>query len=215
MKPIVVIPFAGKDELRLRNLGMVVDFYQDNFPDWPRTIAHSLLPFNRAAALNKTIGQVEQQKRVVVLNDADTLCTPEQVRSAVALATVEPYFVFAYTLYLRLGEKVTASCASWRDVLTAPAEWGMVNAGSQGCSAVQRSVYLELGGLDERFDGWGYEDLEFNMRADKAGVSRRLPGELRHLWHGPRRENDSPWDAEPADVERNAALFTQLTGLPS
>src|ERR1035437_3411670 len=189
MKPIVVIPFAGKDELRLRNLGMVVDFYQDNFPDWPRTIAHSLLPFNRAAALNKTIGQVEQQKRVVVLNDADTLCTPEQVRSAVALATVEPYFVFAYTLYLRLGEKVTAECETWRDVLAAPAEWGMVNAGSQGCSAVQRGVYLQLGGLDERFDGCGYEDLEFNMRTDKAGLSRRLPGGLGHFWPAAGRGN--------------------------
>jgi hypothetical protein len=57
--------------------------------------------------------------------------------------------------------------------------------------------------------------LEFNKRADEAGVSRRLPGELRHMWHGPRREDDSPYDADAADVARNAALFTELTGLAS
>ncbi len=91
----------------------------------------------------------------------------------------------------------------------------MINAGSQGCSAVRRDLFLELGGLDERFSGWGYEDLEFNGRADEAGVTRRLPGELRHLWHGARREDDSPFDADPADVARNAALFAELTGMSS
>ena len=213
-EPLVIIPFAGDDPLRLHNLQVVIDFYEDNFPDWPHYLAQSALPFNRAHAINHTI-QTYSHWDVIVLNDGDTLCTPEQVQAAVDLATAEPVFVFAYTLYLRLGQKVTAECGNWTDVLSAPAEWGMINAGSQGCSAVRRSVYLELGGLDERFDGWGYEDLEFNKRADEAGVSRRLPGELRHMWHGPRREDDSPYDADAADVARNAALFTELTGLAS
>ena len=217
-KPLVIIPFAGDDPLRRRNLEIVRDFYADNFPDWKILVGGfgSSLPFNRAESINAAIkwaGPTLKDAQPIVLNDADTLCTPEQVEAAVELATAEPVFVFAYTLYLRLGQKVTGECGNWRAVLEAPAEWGMINAGSQGCSAVRRSVYLELGGLDERFDGWGYEDLEFNKRADEAGVSRRLPGELRHMWHGPRREDDSPYDADAADVARNAALFTELTAL--
>lgn len=220
MTPLVVIPYAGADALRRRNLELVLSFYADNFPEWPVLVCTGELPFNRARVINHEVAAEGQHLKraahpVVVLNDADTLCTPEQVRAAVRLATAEPYFVFAYILYLRLGEKVTAECKNWRDVLDAPAEWGMVNAGSQGCSAIRRDLFLELGGLDERFAGWGYEDLEFNARADRAGVSRRLPGELRHLWHGPRRGDDSPLSADPDDVQRNAALFTELTGLPT
>lgn len=213
MTPLVVIPYAGADALRQRNLELVLSFYADNFPEWPVVLAHGGAPFNRARAINAIMR--ERGHELIVLNDADTLCTPEQVGAAFELASAERVFVFAYTLYLRLGERVSAECSSWRDVLDAPAEWGMVNAGSQGCSAIRRDLFLELGGLDERFDGWGYEDLEFNARADRAGVSRRLAGELRHLWHGPRRPNDSPLSSDPGDVARNAALFTELTGLPT
>lgn len=210
MNPEVIIPYGGADIYRLDCLTTVLCFYADGFPDWPIRVAPGPLPFNRARVVNEAVRTSDAE--IVVMNDADTLASAEQVREAVRLAEEAPGFVWAYTLYLRLGRTVTEQSRDWRDALTAPADWGMVNAGSQGCSAVRRDWFLQLGGLDERFAGWGYEDLEFNARADATGTSRRVPGELRHLWHGDRREDDSPLSADPADVKRNYALWRELTG---
>ncbi len=49
--------------------------------------------------------------------------------------------------------------------------------GAQWCSPLsagcgyERSLYLELGGIDERFDAG--EDLEFNLRVDRMGIQAR------------------------------------------
>ncbi|WP_250163494.1 galactosyltransferase-related protein [Psychrobacter sp. WY6] len=37
-------------------------------------------------------------------------------------------------------------------------------AASSSTVALRKSFYLELGGQDERFKGWGYEDWEFANR---------------------------------------------------
>ncbi len=43
-----------------------------------------------------------------------------------------------------------------------------------------RSRYLELGGYDEKFEQWGYEDIEFNLRVMCSSGKFPLPDEL-HL----------------------------------
>jgi hypothetical protein len=48
---------------------------------------------------------------------------------------------------------------------------------------VSRERYLAVGGHDERYRGWSYEDIEFHGRLVASGGVRRLPGMLPHLWH--------------------------------
>lgn len=52
-----------------------------------------------------------------------------------------------------------------------------------GAFVVRRSFFLELGGFDESFSGWGYEDAEFGNRVPKDKI--RVLDELRgvHLYH--------------------------------
>jgi len=207
----VLIPYGPGDPHRERALGFVTALYCEAFPSWRlRIVRDEEKPFNRARVLNQAVR--ESKADIVVFNDADTICTPGQTVKAFQLAEEAPGFVFAYTLYLRLSEWVTGALDDWTDALDAPAEWGMMYAGSQGCSAVRREDFVAIGMLDERFAGWGYEDLEFNRRADewdeRAGC-RRVPGELRHLWHGDRRADDSPLSADPADVARNYQLWQE------
>ena len=206
----VLIPYARAGELRRRALSFVLAFYADWFPAWKLTIAtDEEQPFNRGRALNQAVASFATE--IVVINDADALCDQAQVLEAVRLAREAPGYVFAYTLYLRLSEHVTAALADYIEALEAPAEWGMVNAPSGSCSAIRRDDYRRIGGFDERFAGWGYEDLEWNMRCDRyANGCRRVPGELRHLWHGDRRPDDSPLSADPVDVARNWQLYREL-----
>ncbi len=46
-------------------------------------------------------------------------------------------------------------------------------------------LYLELGGHDERFRGWGEEDVEFWYRLSASTPIVRLPRRELHLHHPP------------------------------
>jgi GT2 family glycosyltransferase len=50
--------------------------------------------------------------------------------------------------------------------------------------AYRRSVFLELGGFDQRFFGWMPEDVEFGMRAKRRGAMVYVPEMVVH--HPPR-----------------------------
>lgn len=52
-----------------------------------------------------------------------------------------------------------------------------------GCLWVDAAFYRDIGGHDERFEGWGEEDLEFWNRASASTPIRRLPGLGLHLDH--------------------------------
>jgi len=53
-----------------------------------------------------------------------------------------------------------------------------------GVMALQREAFLETGGSDERFEGWGAEDSAFRMAVWKLyGYGEPLPYTLKCLWH--------------------------------
>ena len=78
------------------------------------------------------------------------------------------------------------------------AEW---QANSIGCEKplyspggniiVPRAVWDRVGGYDERFNGWGFEDAAFLIRAEAFD---RLSGPLYHFWHRSRAfESPTPF----------------------
>lgn len=53
-----------------------------------------------------------------------------------------------------------------------------------GLIALTRATYRAVGGMDERFVGWGYEDAAFRQSlAGMFGAPAALPHVLRCLWH--------------------------------
>jgi predicted glycosyltransferase involved in capsule biosynthesis len=53
-----------------------------------------------------------------------------------------------------------------------------------GVLAVPRALWDAVGGFDERFVGWGFEDLAFwSACTALAGGFERIPGRMIHLWH--------------------------------
>jgi len=54
-----------------------------------------------------------------------------------------------------------------------------------GLIMVPREAYLDMGGFNEAFNGWGYEDRGFVRAADVilGGHGRCLDGEVFHIWH--------------------------------
>ncbi|HXM56033.1 MAG TPA: galactosyltransferase-related protein [Candidatus Dormibacteraeota bacterium] len=74
-------------------------------------------------------------------------------------------------------------------------------------------AYWSVGGMDERYEGWGPEDNDFTKRLAAVAPLRRLPEVMWHLRHprpvmNPNRhrlETAWPGDAEPGRPDRYAA----------
>ncbi|MFC6564748.1 glycosyltransferase [Actinoplanes utahensis] len=51
------------------------------------------------------------------------------------------------------------------------------------CVWVRRSAFLRIGGMDERFEGWGGEDNDFAYRMDINAAFQRYDDPLLHMYH--------------------------------
>jgi glycosyltransferase involved in cell wall biosynthesis len=73
-----------------------------------------------------------------------------------------------------------------------PAKW----AGVQSCNlGMWRPDFDRVGGYDEAYEGWGYEDSDLVIRLIRDGVKRkdgRFSTGVVHLWHPPRDRTLSP-----------------------
>ncbi len=71
------------------------------------------------------------------------------------------------------------------------------------CLWIRADLYREIGGHDERFRGWGWEDREFWERLERHAEIERMPDRILHMHH-PRRAIDDVSGAA------NAELFHRL-----
>lgn len=132
-------------------------------------------PFNRSAAINAA---ASGRWDVLVVMDADIITAPEQVRTAISRAKGAG-LVMAFDEYRGLNASTTAAVLGG----AMPANRGIRFRSRTHVSslfAVDRDTWERSGGFDERFRGWGCEDVAF---ARSCGVASRVSGPLWHLWH--------------------------------
>jgi hypothetical protein len=123
---------------------------------------------------------------VLVLQDADSVVDWSVVHQGVQLvADGQADWVVPHHKVYRLSSGATAE---WylghpvtrleRGVYQGPAGGGVV--------ILSRAAFDEVGGMDERFTEWGWEDQAFGRALGTlVGPYRRLTSVLHHLWHPP------------------------------
>lgn len=101
-----------------------------------------------------------------------------------------------------------------------------------GLLIVTREAWDAIGGYDETFIGWGYEDSDFNLRllryaCEELGNPKgwdRLPGRAYHLWHprgssvketAPRPESKARYRQMLKDFEPYIKAWASDKGLKS
>lgn len=143
-------------------------------------------PFNRSAAMNRAAADAGPW-RVAVLIDADVVpAHHDQVDQAVGWVrhTGEP--VLAYDRRVHLNRATTRSVLAGR-ALDADTGRGarVLESSCSSAVVVRRDLWDRVGGMDERFVGWGWEDVAFRYALETmAGAPlRRVLGYLWHLWH--------------------------------
>ena len=209
MNVAVVIPYAARDKgrqepARQRALRLVTSYWLHEFPLWKLQVGTlwSAGPFNKAALVNQCVADLPAGVETIVLADADSLVPSRQVEAAVEAAARDGQGpVSAFTIYGRLSRVDTAGLRDYRQAFQTTPEWTMDSSGSTGCLAISRDCWDRLGGMDERFVGYGYEDLAFWLHAHAVfGPAPQVGGSLVHLWH-PRSEGSHP-ELERANRER-------------
>lgn len=192
----------GTDGPRSLAFGALVNHLID--AELSYVVSPPLGEWSRAAARNA--GALTVTQPVVVFNDADTIVSPEQIRRAAWQAIMQPGLVYAYDLYLRLTRESSESMMRGEQPHWPVPEREILNAPSMGCAAISLECFRAVGGFDEAYVGWGYEDVDFANRCAERWPLRRVPGPAFHLWHGERDpRTDMPHDADLDEAAANEA----------
>lgn len=158
--------------------------------------------FNRSSALNRASLLAGDWERAVII-DADVMCDPERVKEAVEIAGRTGSMVLPHSIRHDLSPDATGAVKRGElDPLTIDIPmlkrprrviWHSysVENGHPSVSSVvviSRRQWDEVGGFDEAFRGWGYEDTAFAAACETFGGIIRMPGEVWHLWHPTAKE---------------------------
>lgn len=150
----------------------VVDFWMHH--GFRVTISDSRAgPFNLSQARNTAarVACMSKTTDVLIMADADTIPDIAAVHRAVDKAHSEGMVVWPFTEYRHIpGEWVSRA-----DLMAAPITQRYTRSVG-GLFVVRPDVFWELGGNDERFVGWGYEDSAFHVVVTTMAKVRRENG---------------------------------------
>ena len=167
--------------------------------------------FNRSAAIN-TAAKIAGDWDVAVIIDADVICSPDRVKEAVTVASGTSQMILPHSTRYDLGRKAAelfrAGKIDTAEVIANPNRWvrreyneGNGHPSVSSVVVVSRTLWDEIGGFDEQFKGWGFEDTAFAAAAATFGQIVRMDGAVIHLWHPTQREGKrgtSGWSVNSA-----------------
>ncbi len=159
--------------------------------------------FNRSAAINDAFSQIEGQKYIAI-NDSDTVWNPYTIINGFHSLVYDSKFVIPYSNYVALTKESTDDILSLKpsvgiDNLELHWEFNVnvnphvYHAPPVSGLCVMKSDDFAKVKFDERFVGWGEEDVAFVIRASSIlGKPYRCGGPVYHLWHPRSAEYDQP-----------------------
>lgn len=169
--------------------------------EWPAGIRHVAVPaaegeaFNKSKALNA--GARLARHPVLLLHDADVWPCADYVSTCLEKMEREGWDALRPIRFLFLLDEVqTGEVLAVRRIGT---NWAIsqVQQNNPGLATfIRRETYFEIGGHDERFTGWGWEDVEF---LDRLQTRNLYPGSFLpaiHLWHAPSRAKQNPRESQ-------------------
>lgn len=205
MRTAILVPRRDDGGHRDRLWTLLRRRWETLHPDWPIFEGyHEEGPFNRSAAINRAAKEAGAWD-VAVIIDADILVDPRHVTEAVDRSWETRRVIWAHQDWRGVNRAATDRVLERPATLleprlafldpaiekTNPISWSC-------CIAVPRTAWDAIGGFDERFRGWGWEDHAFAALAvahndDGTGSAwhggdgipgqRVTEGSVYHLWH--------------------------------
>lgn len=200
MRTVILLPWRPDNGWRDRLWEYCRKRWEANFPEWE--IFEGTCddgPFNRSQAVNRA-AETAGEWDVALVIDGDTVSEPDAVLRAVAYAFSTGGLGVAHDKRVMMSERATRQVLQGR---LPESRWGqrgnstVTYTDSVSCAvAVSRRTWQMVGGFDERFVGWGFEDTAFEVAVQTLTGTplRRENSTCYHLWHpiSPEAHRDSP-----------------------
>lgn len=180
-------------------------------PDWVRYVHAPLddekTAFSRGRAFNA--GAKAARSDLLIFHDGDILVPHAYAQEAYDRFREGFEFINLKRFIFYLDQKSSESIVAQDSVENqSPGFDAIVQNLVGGASfAIARSSYFDIGGFDERFVGWGYEDIEF---MDRAKTLKGYPFDYLpfiHLWH---RAQEGKWTAAAPGFE----IYRKVSDIP-
>jgi hypothetical protein len=158
MKIGVVIPWREQPS-RIPAFEAVVKWYKENLPEATIYYADRKGPvWSMSGSRNDGIREAEADGcHIVIVNDADTIPQLQALRAAIRGAASDDLIHNPYTEYRALTEESTYQyLEGLRNISQCQGQF--VRGACSGVNVFKPSTWWSIGGNDEKFSGWGYED---------------------------------------------------------
>lgn len=207
----VLVPFRGTTEHRLRLHRYTQALWSDLA--WPRGDVRIYVAsdglvgpdFSVAAAVNRAY-LAGSGENVIVFGSGHIPPTNDQLDVILSQLRVAMWVACFSSLRI-LSKQTTESLLGGEEIDPRTAKPERTVGHCMGILAMRREAFREVGGWDERFVGWGYEDTAFrDLLTRRYGATTPPKAALTTLWH--------PL-ASRGNVAANRALYKQQRGVPS
>jgi predicted glycosyltransferase involved in capsule biosynthesis len=199
----IVIPWR-ETESRLKAFYLLKSWYELNFPNLKIILCDSGSEiFNLSASRNIGLKKAfDQDCDFVVVSDADVFVSKESLFEAIKVAIKNNSIANPYDLFIELtsegtdmffnNEKECIQKDSWKG--DAPVVLNNEPSSlipSSGVNVISKAVWEQLGGFDENFVGWGFEDNAYFLKYfdQYKNVYDYIPGIALSIFH--KKEWDS------------------------
>ena len=199
MTVAVLIPYRDSDPIRRRNYNWCEARWRAILPGAQVIQGTSPTgPFNRSAAINSARKAITTETDVLVVADADTHGDPAAIKYCIGQCSVNdvaPWYL-PYDRYYNLTDTCSQNIVAQRnnsDILESMFEWehritsppvSPYGDPISGILIMRREAFDLVGGFDEMYKGWGYEDRDMADRLDELwGPHHRVKSFVFHLWH--------------------------------
>lgn len=184
-KVSILIPYQTDHGPRDRLFHWVYRFYRHTMPEVEICTGTSdTKMFSRSLAINNAARKAT--RNVFAIADADVFFNPATLINAIKLldqhAMVVPYEKVQY-LSASDTERILKVKPGWPVAINEPTTQKPFETFG-GLTVVKREDFEAIGGFDERFVGWGGEDVAFYISITTlCGPYKRLQNDVYHLFH--------------------------------